>query len=235
MKFAYLIEPPFNYLDDSGGATGCDVELARHVFHELGLESVEFVETEFAQLLQGLARGDWQMTTGLFASDARRKHVLFSRPIWALADGLLVRKAYADRIKGYRSLAADDDLTVAVIRDQIQHQTLLQAEVAESRIQVFETYAAAAQAVKNGQISAYASVARAHAGYLHCNGNQNLALVEVPADEKPPSFGCFGFARADPGFRNRVDHVLRQFLGSARHRALMGKFGFDKNEVDLIL
>ncbi len=29
MKFAYLIEPPFNYREDDGTVTGCDVELAR--------------------------------------------------------------------------------------------------------------------------------------------------------------------------------------------------------------
>ncbi|MGV3548626.1 hypothetical protein [Rhizobium sp.] len=30
MKFAYLIEPPFNHRDADGTVTGCDVELVRH-------------------------------------------------------------------------------------------------------------------------------------------------------------------------------------------------------------
>lgn len=91
VKVAYLIEPPFNYIDEAGTVTGCDVELARYVLGQLGIKEVEFVETEFSQLLPGLARNDWQMTTGLFTSPERQRVALFSRPIWALSDGLLVR------------------------------------------------------------------------------------------------------------------------------------------------
>ena len=61
-------------------------------FERLGVKEFELVETEFANLLPGLADGRWQMTTGLFATAERRQIASFSRPIWALADGLLVRK-----------------------------------------------------------------------------------------------------------------------------------------------
>ncbi|MEM9498986.1 MAG: transporter substrate-binding domain-containing protein, partial [Pseudomonadota bacterium] len=86
MKFAYLIEPPFNYVDASGRVTGCDVELAKYVFSEIGIAGFEPVETEFAELLPGVRDGKWRMTTGLFGTDERRKNALFSRPIWALPD-----------------------------------------------------------------------------------------------------------------------------------------------------
>lgn len=92
MKFAYLIEPPFNYIDAVGRVTGCDVELARHVFAQLSIERFEPVEAEFAELLPGLAAGRWRMTTGLFGTEERRTLAAFSRPIWALPDGLLVRE-----------------------------------------------------------------------------------------------------------------------------------------------
>jgi len=57
MKFAYLIEPPFNYVDAAGRVTGCDVELARYVFAEIGITDFEPVETEFAELLPGVVDG----------------------------------------------------------------------------------------------------------------------------------------------------------------------------------
>lgn len=37
MKIAYLIEPPFNYLDRTGTHTGCDIALANYVFAQLGM------------------------------------------------------------------------------------------------------------------------------------------------------------------------------------------------------
>ncbi|MHB9403661.1 transporter substrate-binding domain-containing protein [Mesorhizobium sp. RSR380A] len=49
----------------------------------LGLELLP-TETEFAELLPGLAEHRWDITTGLFISDDRRKLVDFTRPIWML-------------------------------------------------------------------------------------------------------------------------------------------------------
>ena len=62
LKFAYLIEPPFNYRDGDSRVTGCDIELVRVVFERLGVNEFERVETEFANLLPGLVDGARQMT-----------------------------------------------------------------------------------------------------------------------------------------------------------------------------
>ena len=235
VKVAYLIEPPFNYVDEAGEVTGCDVELARYALDKLGIDDVEFVETEFAQLLPGLARNDWQMTTGLFASPERRHVALFSRPIWALPDGLLVRAADAERIAGYRSFATAGDLKLAVIQEQIQHVTALELGVTPGQIRVFETYADAARAVQDGTVSAFASVGRAHEGFLQTNDAAGLAVVNVPLRERAPAFGCFAFALSDNDIRNRVDQVLSTYIGSAEHRQLMIEFGFADGDVDRIL
>ncbi len=118
MKFAYLIEPPFNYMDADGQLTGCDVRLALHVLETLGITDVEPVDTEFAMLLPGLSDGRWRMTTGLFGTEERRQHAQFSRPIWALPDGLLVQAENPLGLTGYRSVAQSPDIRLAVIRDQ---------------------------------------------------------------------------------------------------------------------
>ncbi|WP_300015553.1 transporter substrate-binding domain-containing protein [uncultured Roseobacter sp.] len=235
MRVAYPIEPPFNYVDDAGAVTGCDVELARYVLDQLDIGEVEFVETEFAQLLPGLARDDWQMTTGLFASPERQRVALFSRSIWALPDGLLVRKEDAQCLAGYRSLAVSGDLKLAVIRDQVQHVTALELGVTPGQFCVFETYADAVRAVEDGTVSAFASVARAHQGFLQTSSADGLAVVDVPLLERAPAYGCFAFALTANELRNRVDQVLNTFIGGTEHRKLMKAFGFADADVDRIL
>ena len=235
MRVAYLIEPPFNYVGEAGEVTGCDVALARYVLDQLDIVDVEFVETEFAQLLPGLARDDWQMTTGLFASTERQRVALFSRPIWALPDGLLVRAENAQSIAGYQSFAVSNDLKLAVIRDQIQHVTALELGVTSGQFCVFETYADAARAVQDGAVCSFASVALAHEGFLQTNDAAGLAVVNVPLRDRAPAFGCFAFARTANDLRNRVDQVLNTFVGSAEHRHLMKTFGFADADVDRIL
>lgn len=235
MRVAYLIEPPFNYVDDAGVVTGCDVELARFVLGQLGIDNVEFVETEFSQLLPGLARNEWHMTTGLFSSPDRERAALFSRPIWALPDGLLVRVEDAARLVGYRSIAHVNDLKLAVVQDQVQQVTALELGVASGQFRVFETYADAARAVQDGMVSAFASVARAHEGFLRTSGAQGLAVLIVPPHEKVPAFGCFTFARGAAELRASVDRVLNKLIGSTEHRQMAKAFGFTDADVDRVL
>lgn len=233
MKFAYLIEPPFNYREADGTVTGCDVELACHVLEELG-DTLEPVEAEFAELLPGLGQGRWKMTTGLFATDERKRHALFSRPIWALPDGLLVAKGNPLDLTGYRSLASRS-ARVAAIRDQVQHRAVLDFGTSEDRVLIFDTYEQAANAVTTGSADAYASVARAHGGYLAQSGDVPLEVVTVPPDEKAPARGSFGFALHDETLCRAVDSVLEAFIGTPEHRAMMARFGFDDSESDLLL
>jgi polar amino acid transport system substrate-binding protein len=231
---AYLIEPPFNYRSAGGAVTGCDVELARTVLGMVGIHDVEMVETEFAQLLPGLADRRWRMTTGLFATEERRRIAAFSRPIWALPDGLLVQNGNPMRLNGYRSAARTDGCVLAVIRDQIQHRSAVDLGVPEDRILIFETYADAAKAVVEGRADAYASVARAHGGFIERHPDMNLEVVAIGADEKEPAFGSFAFGKSDDAFRRAVDDALLAYLGTGEHRAMMKKFGFDDAEIDLV-
>jgi polar amino acid transport system substrate-binding protein len=234
MKFAYLIEPPFNYVDTDGDVTGCDVELARHVFQELEISDFEPVETDFAELLPGLGNGRWRMTTGLFGTDERRQAAQFTRPIWALPDGLLVRDGNPMGLTGYRSLASSSDAQLAVIRDQFQHRSAVEFGVSDQQITVFETYTEAAKAVRDGAVDAYASVGRAHGGFIEQHSDWNLDMVLVSAAEKPPAFGSFAVSLEDTGLLNDIDVVLSEFLGSDVHREMVAAFGFSQAEVDLV-
>ncbi|WP_299893246.1 transporter substrate-binding domain-containing protein [uncultured Ruegeria sp.] len=234
MKFAYLIEPPFNYVDASGCVTGCDVELARYVFAEIGIADFEPVETEFAELLPGVADGRWRMTTGLFGTDERRKSALFSRPIWALPDGLLVARGNQLGLGGYQSIADNSEVRIAVIRDQFQHRSAVEFGVSADRIVIFETYTEAAQAVRQATVDAYASVGRAHGGFIEQNPEWGLELILVPNSEKPPAFGSFAFGLNDTELLNEVDAALSRFLGTDAHRKMVASFGFSTAEVDMV-
>lgn len=90
MRFAWIDEPPFGYLDHSGTPTGCDVALARAACAAVD-EPFEPIRTTFAELLPGLADGRWDVTTGMFITAERSTRAHFTRPIWTLRDGLLTR------------------------------------------------------------------------------------------------------------------------------------------------
>jgi len=225
LRFAFLIEPPFCYRTQDGAVTGCDVELARTIARQIGADAFDPVETEFAELMPGLIDGSWHMTTGLFVTDERRRLVDFSRPIWALYDGLLVRASNPHGIAGYASIAKAAGLRLGVVTGQVQHVTALQLGVPAERIRTFDTYALAAAAVMGGAIAAFASVATAHRSFLGQHSASDLAVVEVPPSEKAAEPGAYAFAKSERRLRDAVDQALAGFLGSADHRALMTRLG----------
>jgi polar amino acid transport system substrate-binding protein len=232
--FAFLQEPPFCFTDASGAVTGCDVELARAVCDRLGLR-FRPVETEFAALLPGLVNGRWTMTTGLFVSEERSRLVDFTRPVWALADGLLVARDNPRGFTGYRSIAADGAALLGVITDQVQGMTALGNGIPASRIKTFSTQADAADAVATGRVHAYASVAMAHRGYLARLADKPLAVIDVPLSEKAPAFGAFALGKADAVLREAIDTCLGEMLGSDWHRGTMARYGFSDHDIKLVL
>lgn len=234
MKFGYLIEPPFNYRTPGGLVSGHDVELARHIFKTLEIDSFEPVETEFSELLPGLSDGRWRMTTGLFATKERCRSAIFSHPIWALPDGLLIPKGNPLSITGYTSIAKCDNSVLAVIRDQFQHRSAVTLGVPEERLKIFETYSEAALAVREGNADAYASVGRAHSGFIAQNLDWEIDFIEIPTIEKAPAFGSFAFALEDKAFRDRVDEVLHEILGSDQHKLIAKEYGFTDAEINLV-
>ena len=117
-------------------------------------------------------------------------------------------------LSGYRSIAAHPSAVLAVIRGQVQHHSAVRYTVPEKRLRIFETYSAAAAAVRDGRVDAYASVARAHGGFIAENPGWGLEYVEVPHSEKPPAFGCFAIGLSDSALCARVDEILEEYLGS---------------------
>lgn len=174
------------------------------------------------------------MTTGMFVTPERAGRATFCQPVWALPDGLLVAGGNPLSIAGYNSLARDASLRLGVVQDQMQHRTALDLGVPEARIRVFANYPEAAAAVAGGAVDAYASVAMAHAGYLAEHPASALSVVDVPASEKAAAPGAFAVETSETAFRDAVDTVLADFLGSPEHRGLMARFGFTNAHVDLV-
>ena len=221
MRFAWIEESPFNVAGAGGVPVGCDVALARHAFTLLG-KAFEPVQADFAYLLPGLSDGRWDVTTGMFVTQERSLRASFTRPIWTLRDGLLVRRADADRLTGYRQLA-ESGARVAVLEGQVQHRTALALGVRQESIVVFKSYAEAAAALSEGRVAAYSSVELAHRRWVETH--DELVCVAVPDSEKTPEAG--GFACATPALRDRLDTVLARFIGSPDHARLLRAEGVD--------
>jgi polar amino acid transport system substrate-binding protein len=224
MRYAWIEEPPFNSASGPG-ADGVDVAVLRALADRIG-EPLDFMRAEFADLLPGLSYGRWDVTAAMFLTPDREKKAFFTRPVWRLADGLLLRADLAVQVAGYGSIA-EKGLRLGVLEGQVQHRTALACGVEPARIAVFADYASAAEAVVKGQLDAYASVLLAHRDTLA--RHPALAAVPVPETERPSSPGAFACATAK--LRDRLDAELAGFLHTAEHLGIMRRFGLGASEL----
>lgn len=235
VTLAYLDEPPFCAPGADGKPTGCDVEAAFAVLRAIGIARIETRLVTFAELLPGVARGAWNINTPLFVTEERAALVDFSRPVWSLADGFMVKAGNPKRLTGYQSLAAHADTRLVVVAGQVQEQRALAAGIPAARILRVATQAAAVAAVLDGRADAYASVAMAHRGHLHATPDAPLAVVDLGAQGGAAAAGAYSFAKGNRELRLAFDRELGRYLGSPEHRGIMRRYGFADADVDRIV
>lgn len=211
MRFAWIDERPFNYLDD-GTLTGCDVALARAAFARAGIH-FEPIHTTFAELLPGLTGGLWEVTTGMFTTPDRLRLAAFTRPVWSLRDAILVPIDNTDVVHGYASFASTGG-RLAVLHEQVQAENAIRNGVPSENLIYFDDYSSAVTAVRDGRAAGYASVALAHREHLATYPDfVDLAVVSIPEQETPPALGSFACSSA--AIRDALDVVLGEILGEA--------------------
>ncbi len=232
--FAYLDEPPF-CAPAPDGPVGCDVEVAFAVLRAIGVERVETRLVTFAELLPGVASSAWHINTPLFITEERAQLVDFSRPVWSLADGLMVQAGNPKRLISYRALAADTDARLVVVADQVQEQRALSAGLDPARILRVATQPEAVAAVRDGRADAYASVAMAHRGFLRAAPDTGLEAVDFGAKGGAVAAGAYSFAKSNADLRRAFDAALERFLGSPEHRAIMRHYHFSDADIERVL
>lgn len=228
VRIAYVEEPPFYWTDDSGSATGADIELAKAVLGVIG-EPIEFVPVTFEELLPGVAAGRWEMNVPIFVTAARAQDVAFSVPVWSLGDGFVVFSGNPKALTSYAAVVAREDARLGLIPGQVQFEAAVAAGVTDDRIVSFTNQADAVAALLSGDIDAFAATAVGNRVIVEAN--PELEAVDLEGNDGTAPVGAFSFGK-NPGLVEAVNAQLRAYLGSPDHRERMARFGITANEID---
>jgi polar amino acid transport system substrate-binding protein len=238
IRIAYLDEPPFGWSGPDGAAIGADIDLATVVLRAIGATEIEHCLTTFSELLEGVAVGRWDMNVPLFITPERARQVAFSVPVWAIADGFLMRAENRKALNSYASVAERRDARLGIIAGQVQHESARAAGVSEDQIVIFQQQADAIDAVRSGTVDAYASTALGNRILAERIGGSVLRAVEhqpAAGSALEIPFGAFSFSKNSDDLRDAVNRELRSYLGSPAHRERMARFGFTHKEIDPVL
>lgn len=169
---AYL---PFNYIDpDSGEPAGWDYVVWNEICSLINCTPT-FVEAGWEGMIQAVADGQYDAAAdGITITDDRAEIVAFSNGYINIEQRLLVRLD-EDRIESIESIVNDEELVLGTQTGTTNYETALQY-LPEERIQAFEQFPFAVQALIAGDIDAVIIDEVAGQGYLGENADA-LKLV----------------------------------------------------------
>jgi polar amino acid transport system substrate-binding protein len=183
--------PPLQFVDDKGQLQGMRVELANECCKQLGL-APEYIRTEFATMIPGLAAKRWDMiNTGIFWTEERSK-LMYMVPYEQAAISFLAAKGNPlglktiDDLAGKRisvELGGIEERRTREVNDIVTKKGLKPVNV-----MTFNNFAEAFQALKAGQSDA-ATCIDATAMYMQQRGDFTRAISGVF-----PQTACFAFA-----------------------------------------
>ncbi len=143
---------PFGYVDENGDYVGYDIELAKQIGEDLGVE-VEFVSTEAANRVEYLQTGKVDIILANFTvTDERAEQVDFADAYMNVALGVVTHKG--NQITDLAEVT--DDTTVIVISGTTA-ETYLTENYPEITLEKYDTYAAAKTAFENNDKAIWAN------------------------------------------------------------------------------
>lgn len=221
MRVGYAWEPPYAFRDASGRVTGESPEVARAVLTGLGIRDIEWLQTDFGMLIPELRAGRFDLiAAGMFINPAREALVRFSRPSVCIEPGLLVRRGNPLYLHRLEDIAAHPGARLAVLAGAVEAEDAVRAGIPAQRILSFPNPELAVTGIEQGLADALA---------LSGPSVQRLARTLSSMERAVPFEGQTGFAecaafafrRQDGDLRDRFNHELDSFLGTAAHLTLV--------------
>jgi polar amino acid transport system substrate-binding protein len=233
VRIAYLEEPPFYWTAEDGSVKGADIELAEVVLRAAGASAIEYQRVAFDELLLGVQEDRWDMNVPIFVTPERAGSVAFSTPVWALADGLLLRHGNPKALISYESVAARNDARLGIVAGTVQLDAAKSAGVNDGQILAFKDQPDAIDALLTGTIDAYASTAVGSRTLANAHPQLEVATLAMSQDGRAP-VGAFSFSKRNTDLLQAVNDQLRLYLGSDDHRARMAEYGLTRAELDSV-
>lgn len=231
VKIGFANEAPYAY-EENGELKGANVEIAKAVFKELGIENVEAQLSDFSQLIPGVQAGQFDVITAGMAIKADRcERVLFSEPEMKYGEGLIVAAGNPNNLQSYKDIAANPDLKVVVMEGTTEIEFLQKEGVSPDQIITAPDIPATFSAVQAGRADATTGTEMTVKMALESAGTDALEFVETfeqPDVEGVPSYGAAAFNLEDEELRNAYNEKLQELKDNGTIAQLLEANGFSE-------
>ena len=177
---------PLNFAGPEGEGIGLEYDVINEVAKRLNAE-VEWDLTAWDVMIESVRTGQFDIgADGITITEEREEQIDFTDPFITVEQYFLVR-ADDDRITGPKSFAENTDLLFGAQAGTSSFYTaiydVLDGDEANPRVKTFDSFGAAVQAVKSGDVDAVIADQAASAGYIGADpGSFKQAGAAIKSD-----------------------------------------------------
>ena len=190
---------PFSFHEDGGGElTGYDVEVARAVAEELGVEA-EFQETQWDAIFAGLDAGRFDtIANQVTITPDREEDYTFSEP-YTVSTGVIVVPEDNTTITSFEDL---DGLRTAQSLTSNWNEL---ARESGAEVEAVEGWAQSVALVEQGRVDATINDKLTFLDHVQQNGDTGL---KIAAETEEQSLSAFAFGKDDQALADAVSEAL---------------------------
>ncbi|MBP6096569.1 MAG: transporter substrate-binding domain-containing protein [Methyloversatilis sp.] len=231
LRALYAIDPPFAFLDRTGRVTGVAPELLRVLSREAGLGEIEFVHSDFGQLLHDLAMGRGDIVVnGAFVSSELMQQVRFTTPFARVSAAMLVAAGNPRGLHSLEDVAVRPDTVLAVIDESVELARAERAGLSRSRIQRHGDTPGAVVAIIEGRADAFVLTDVSLRYMLANSGFTGIEMATPFVSTRQigqPDRGdpAFVLRLQDEALARRLDQAITAFVPSDDYLELVMPFG----------
>ena len=204
-------QPLFGLVGPDGNPVGFDVEIAKIIASELGIDEdgIEWVETVSANREPFIEDGRVDIVAATYTINDERKQVVdFAGPYYVAGQTLMVLEENTDLtgpddLAGKTVCSAEGSTPAERIRTEFPETTLVPAAA----------YSDCLEPLRNGQVDAVTTDNVILSGFVDQNPGE-FKLVDAPTFSEEP-YGI-GLAKGDDDFRDFINDVLEESYEDGR-------------------
>ena len=215
-------QPGFGVKGVSGDMEGFDVEIAKIIASEMGIEEsgIEWVESISKNREDYIVNGTADFIVATYTiNDKRKEKVAFAGPYYTAGQDIMVKKGNTT-IKGEADLAGKNVCSVTGSTPA----TYVKEKIPAAKLVLFGTYTECAEAMRNGQVEATTTDNAILLGLID-KAPDEFELVGKPFTQEPYGIGV---KKDDTEFRNFINDILEEIYQDGRYKAAydktLGKF-----------
>lgn len=237
LRVGVAVESPYVRFDEQRQLTGLEVEVVKRIAEQVGIPHIEWQQTDFNLLIPELNAGRFDMiAAGLFITPARAEVVDFSEPTFHVRQTLLIRSGNPKQLHAYEDIKREPTVKVAVLQGSVEESLLMELGLPESRIVLVPDALTGRVAVETGLADCTALSLPSVRSMVEQHALGQLEVADPFLQPALPGsdyrgYGAMAFRKSDGQLRAAWNRRLREFVGSAEHRAVMARFGFGDSEL----